>query len=198
VALRMEDGCQTRGADVNYDFRRIDFSPPMEFSAMDFSGGLVLIGPDPSDRPQSTRSVYSVTMNRASKSILPGPSRCRIIGSSVKPRGRSMRRITSGSFTGRGRSNWVNSTPPPFRASPNVAHPLRRCSNSIRGGPGEGFDWPLSNHGVTVDYKGNVCRDLAIGSDVICPGCFVAKTNLEKALLLAGGELGLRITWRPL
>jgi DNA-binding beta-propeller fold protein YncE len=24
------------------------------------------------------------------------------------------------------------------------------------GGPGEGFDWPASNHGITVDYKGNV------------------------------------------
>jgi DNA-binding beta-propeller fold protein YncE len=24
------------------------------------------------------------------------------------------------------------------------------------GGPGDGYDWPESNHGVTVDYKGNV------------------------------------------
>src|SRR4029077_13046428 len=24
------------------------------------------------------------------------------------------------------------------------------------GGPGSGYDWPDSNHGVTVDYKGNV------------------------------------------
>ena len=24
------------------------------------------------------------------------------------------------------------------------------------GGPGEGYDWPESNHGITVDYKGNV------------------------------------------
>jgi DNA-binding beta-propeller fold protein YncE len=24
------------------------------------------------------------------------------------------------------------------------------------GGPAEGYDWPLSNHGITVDYKGNV------------------------------------------
>jgi DNA-binding beta-propeller fold protein YncE len=24
------------------------------------------------------------------------------------------------------------------------------------GGPGEGYNWPLSNHGITVDYKGNV------------------------------------------
>ena len=24
------------------------------------------------------------------------------------------------------------------------------------GGPGKGYDWPVSNHGITVDYKGNV------------------------------------------
>ena len=24
------------------------------------------------------------------------------------------------------------------------------------GGPGQGYDWPDSNHGVTIDYKGNV------------------------------------------
>src|SRR6202142_3922369 len=23
------------------------------------------------------------------------------------------------------------------------------------GGPGQDYDWPLSNHGITVDYKGN-------------------------------------------
>jgi DNA-binding beta-propeller fold protein YncE len=24
------------------------------------------------------------------------------------------------------------------------------------GGPGQGYDWPLNNHGITIDYKGNV------------------------------------------
>ena len=24
------------------------------------------------------------------------------------------------------------------------------------GGPGQGYEWPESNHGITVDYKGNV------------------------------------------
>jgi DNA-binding beta-propeller fold protein YncE len=24
------------------------------------------------------------------------------------------------------------------------------------GGPGKGYDWPVSNHGITIDYKGNV------------------------------------------
>jgi DNA-binding beta-propeller fold protein YncE len=33
-----------------------------------------------------------------------------------------------------------------------------QAGNLLRhwGGPGEGFDWPVSNHGITVDYKGNV------------------------------------------
>jgi DNA-binding beta-propeller fold protein YncE len=33
-----------------------------------------------------------------------------------------------------------------------------QAGNLLRhwGGPGEGFDWPLSNHGITIDYKGNV------------------------------------------
>ncbi len=55
-------------------------------------------------------------------------------------------------------------TPPPIRRPRSAARPRRRCSNSIRqgnlighwGGPGKGYDWPDSNHGITVDYKGNV------------------------------------------
>jgi DNA-binding beta-propeller fold protein YncE len=33
-----------------------------------------------------------------------------------------------------------------------------QAGNLIRhwGGPGEGYEWPESNHGITVDYKGNV------------------------------------------
>src|SRR5262249_29795771 len=33
-----------------------------------------------------------------------------------------------------------------------------QAGNLLRhwGGPGQGFDWPDSNHGITVDYKGNV------------------------------------------
>ena len=40
-------------------------------------------------------------------------------------------------------------------------------------------------------------HDLTIVSDVICPWCFVAKKNLEKALELAGNDLAVKITWRP-
>jgi DNA-binding beta-propeller fold protein YncE len=33
-----------------------------------------------------------------------------------------------------------------------------QAGNLLRhwGGPGDGFDWPVSNHGITIDYKGNV------------------------------------------
>jgi DNA-binding beta-propeller fold protein YncE len=33
-----------------------------------------------------------------------------------------------------------------------------QAGNLLRhwGGPGDGFDWPDSNHGITIDYKGNV------------------------------------------
>src|SRR5580704_1429385 len=40
-------------------------------------------------------------------------------------------------------------------------------------------------------------HDLTIVSDVICPWCFVAKKNLEKALELAGTGFAVKITWRP-
>jgi DNA-binding beta-propeller fold protein YncE len=33
------------------------------------------------------------------------------------------------------------------------------------GGPADGYDWPTSNHGITVDYKGNVWIGANEGSD---------------------------------
>ena len=33
------------------------------------------------------------------------------------------------------------------------------------GGPGPGYDWPQSNHGITVDYKGNVWIGGNVGTD---------------------------------
>ena len=33
------------------------------------------------------------------------------------------------------------------------------------GGPAEGYDWPASNHGITVDYKGNVWIGANEGND---------------------------------
>src|ERR1700730_13735589 len=36
---------------------------------------------------------------------------------------------------------------------------------------------------------------LIVVSDVICPWCFMAKRNLEKALQMLGPKLQLEITW---
>ena len=33
------------------------------------------------------------------------------------------------------------------------------------GGPGQGYDWPNSNHGITIDHKGNVWIGGNVGSD---------------------------------
>ena len=57
--------------------------------------------------------------------------------------------------------------------------------------------------GPTRAAKAKLDRDprpvhqLTIVSDVICPWCFVAKKNLEKALELAGTDFAVNITWRP-
>src|SRR5712692_1710901 len=47
------------------------------------------------------------------------------------------------------------------------------------------------------DKNARPVHQLTIVSDVICPWCFVAKKNLEKALELAGTGLAVAITWRP-
>jgi predicted DsbA family dithiol-disulfide isomerase len=49
----------------------------------------------------------------------------------------------------------------------------------------------------SADTDARPVHDLTIVSDVICPWCFVAKKNLEKALELAGNDLAVKITWRP-
>src|ERR1700758_117541 len=38
------------------------------------------------------------------------------------------------------------------------------------GGPGNGYDWPESNHGITVDYKGNVWIGGNSGNPAAGPG----------------------------
>ena len=76
------------------------------------------------------------------------------------------RRTTSGSFIAAriARAQW-RSMRRRIRQHRRVLRcPRRRCSSSIEagnlighwGGPGQGYDWPESNHGITVDYKGNV------------------------------------------
>ena len=56
------------------------------------------------------------------------------------------------------------------------------------GGPGEGYEWPDTNHGITVDYKGNVWiggngRGTAPGAAAVQPGT----TNATAGGYIAGG-----------
>jgi len=53
------------------------------------------------------------------------------------------------------------STNPPIAQCCKAAPPVLQFDQegnliSSWGGPGEGYDWPDSNHGITIDYKGNV------------------------------------------
>jgi DNA-binding beta-propeller fold protein YncE len=53
------------------------------------------------------------------------------------------------------------STNPPIAQCCAAAPPVLefdQAGNLLRhwGGPGQGYDWPNSNHGITIDYKGNV------------------------------------------
>ena len=67
----------------------------------------------------------------------------------------------------------------------SARRPRRRCSSSTRtgkfvhawGGPGPGFDWPDSEHGISVDYKDNVW----IGGS--SPTSHVADATLDDMLL---------------
>ena len=151
VRLRPTDGCQTRRTDVNHDFRRLTSQPQGNSPLWTFR----VQWSDPSDRPQSTRPLYSTheerrpvrrccapglqrgrppSWRRASNSISPGPSRCRVIGSPVNPSGwRSIRKITSWSFTGWGRSSRVKS-----RRHQSAHRPMLRTRSGgarIRSGP---------------------------------------------------------------
>src|SRR5579872_7040776 len=52
-------------------------------------------------------------------------------------------------------------TNPPMAECCTPAPPVLefdQAGNLLRhwGGPGQGYDWPDSNHGITIDYKGNV------------------------------------------
>jgi predicted DsbA family dithiol-disulfide isomerase len=64
-----------------------------------------------------------------------------------------------------------------------------------------GFDGcstsPAAAPNKNTQEEARPVHDLAIVSDVICPWCFVAKRNLDKALELTGPDLQVKITWRP-
>ncbi|MEO8098100.1 MAG: hypothetical protein ABI811_10395 [Acidobacteriota bacterium] len=50
------------------------------------------------------------------------------------------------------------------------------------GGPGQGYEWPVSNHGITVDYKGNVW----IGGNDVKDSQVLKFTKAGKFLLQIG------------
>jgi DNA-binding beta-propeller fold protein YncE len=52
------------------------------------------------------------------------------------------------------------------------------------GGPGEGYEWPLSNHGITVDHKGNVW----IGGNDAKDGHVLKFTRAGKFLMQIGKQ----------
>jgi DNA-binding beta-propeller fold protein YncE len=59
---------------------------------------------------------------------------------------------------------------PPVAACCRRAPPILefdQAGNLINhwGGPGEGYDWPQSNHGITVDHKGNIWIGGNVGTD---------------------------------
>src|SRR5205085_4364851 len=53
------------------------------------------------------------------------------------------------------------------------------------GGPAEGYDWPTSNHGITVDYKGNVWIGANEGADA-----HILKFTKSGKLLMQIGKPG--------
>ena len=60
------------------------------------------------------------------------------------------------------------------------------------GGPGEGYEWPLSNHGITVDYMDNVW----IGGNG-GPDAHVLKFTKDGTFLMQFGRAGARRTSPP-
>jgi DNA-binding beta-propeller fold protein YncE len=59
---------------------------------------------------------------------------------------------------------------PPTAACCSAAPPVLafdQAGNVVAhwGGPGQGYDWPESNHGITIDYKGNVWIGGNVGTD---------------------------------
>ena len=55
------------------------------------------------------------------------------------------------------------------------------------GGPGAGYEWPISNHGITVDYKGNVW----IGGNDEAKDTQVLKFTKDGKFLLQIGKQGV-------
>ena len=103
-----------------------------------------------------------LTMFRSSRWIRSGRSRCRRTGSSARsPVLQSTRTITSGSFIAPAPSSTTRRARWRTRRPPNAASRRRRCSSSTPretcwrpgAGPKQGYDWPKSEHGISVDRQ---------------------------------------------
>jgi predicted DsbA family dithiol-disulfide isomerase len=68
---------------------------------------------------------------------------------------------------------------------------------AVCGGDGCSIGAVTAGAPKTATSDAHLVHELTIVSDVICPWCFVAKKNLEKALELAGAEFSVKIMWRP-
>ena len=64
-----------------------------------------------------------------------------------------------------------------------------QAGNLLRhwGGPGEGYEWPDGNHGIFIDYKGNVW----IGGNG-APDSHILKFTKDGKFLLQVGKKGAR------
>ena len=99
------------------------------------------------------------------KSIRCGPSRCRITGSWAPAIGVSVDADDHIWIIHRSSATLAQSTRSRSRlktgdccaGAPPVLE-FDQAGNLLRhwGGPGEGYEWPDSNHGIFIDYKGNV------------------------------------------
>ena len=124
-----------------------------------YAGGLRRVG---KCRPRAGPS------RRGSRSIRCGRSRCRTTGSSARRSASpSTRATTSGSSIGSQSLNARNGGERRARtrrpatccmpAPPVLEFDRRRQPRRPRGAArAQGYDWPTSNHGITVDHKGNV------------------------------------------
>ena len=106
---------------------------------------------------------------------------------------------------------WIYSSPstvPNFAKGASMTPPIGKCcipappviefdpdGYVVRawGGPSEGYDWPTDEHGLYVDYKGNVWLSgskTRQGSDGKLPDGMVLKFNPEGKFLLQIGSAG--------
>ena len=133
-----------------------------------FVAGIVVlgVGQDAARAARGRAGEGQRVRRRGSKWIRSGPSRCRTTGFSARRSASAWTsRITSGSSIAAAatldpKELWGAGNPPASdccAAAPPVLE-FDQAGNLLNhwGGPGEGYEWPESNHGITVDSKGIV------------------------------------------